>query len=66
MNVFHDYRVVAASLKPPDPVVYLSALEGLAAVQGEQTDDFIFLRNCRKITDATCLGESPEIQRKRL
>ena len=24
------------------------------------------LRNCRKITDATCLGESPEIQRKRL
>ena len=24
------------------------------------------IRNCRKITDATCLGESPEIQRKRL
>ena len=28
---------------------------------------YIFsFRNCRKITDATCLGESPEIQRKRL
>nr|WP_300840141.1 NUDIX domain-containing protein [uncultured Acetatifactor sp.] len=26
----------------------------------------IRFRNCRKITDATCLGESPEIQRKRL
>ena len=26
----------------------------------------LLLRNCRKITDATCLGESPEIQRKQL
>ena len=26
----------------------------------------ISIRNCRKITDATCLDESPEIQGKRL
>ena len=28
--------------------------------------ELIITWNCRKITDATCLGESPEIQRKRL
>ena len=41
-------------------------LENVSDIQAWEEFERYPVRNCRKITDATCLGESPEIQGKRL
>ena len=41
-------------------------MPNLSRILEENPDIRSAIRNCRKITDATCLEESPEIQGKRL